>query len=1057
MQQLFRLTGKLNWQPWKQQKLGGGGSLKADAAPPIEASAAAAKPCLETINNSLKQHCDRRVAKPAKPKLRNLDLEIHDLWAKGKGVNRKGRIGILASDCFLALKMHMEQQRAHRELRRAARARKREQTLSLLLGAESAAAARDSRKLFQFVRLLSPKGSSKRVHLRGAKGELLTPSQERTHLVEYARELFTGDPFDEYLLSPLPAEWFSEEAWIRSLRQLRSHKAVPLESASVVAWKENAEQVAAPLSRVATAALCGDRMKVPQKPPVKPENLRSLGLMAPDTKAFLLILREHSSPFVQARMSCFPQFAYRQGTSTYDPILRASSHCHKVRDMLEKHKGDLTSKLLNKTEQDLTGGLMCSLDLHRAFDMVSHADLYSSLIATNMPERLASILIEIHRSTVLSITHGGDTECVTMTRGLRQGCPIAPMLYSAWVCQFCDDLDKNIASGFSQQHISVFADDKHLFWEIHSTHHLRQAVRQLQLTIELLEKRGMQVSFQKSAVVYALRGRYAEEMVGRFTTWFRGERHFVLRGQSKFYKLPVKDRLQYLGVVLSYGSFEMQTAVHRADKACQSYGMLTKTLRTKGALSLSIRLRIYNACVWSSIVYGQVAVGFTAGSLQHVISIVSQHLRKVMRIYEKGVTNNKVLEAAGLDVISQLKRQSRSVVDSVQTRVDNSQFGAVELGRAKSILTQLETFEAQDSHGSIQAVVPEQVPRVECPMCGLEFAGEFGLQMHIKAKHPSLNQTSKIDFVRSKHSLFGAPFCRFCHVRCYNWQALEKHVAEGGCPRIKDSLARGVPIDCLFEKILEEEREHPPVPPAAELVHEVAMIDSGHPILTCALHEVPRHVVDAQKLRLKCGLCGQLVREANTMKTHWRATHPQAWQLVWQGAASEAKSMSAIFVTPCSFCGLVNKNPNQHAVRCPTFFQISALRKITRDNADRNNIEGSKQCRPRQHERTPAYKSWRIDQTSLGKAFKLPIATGISETKDAADNAQERTSSEAATVETQRRSTTTPQQGYDKGLHRFFRKSSESSVDRTHSRETAPMHGDPWTCCVRLRNPHSLC
>ena len=54
--------------------------------------------------------------------------------------------------------------------------------------------------------------------------------------------------------------------------------------------------------------------------PSCPGNLRAVGLMTPDTEAFLLILKQHANPVVQETLQQHPQFAHRQVHSTVDPI-----------------------------------------------------------------------------------------------------------------------------------------------------------------------------------------------------------------------------------------------------------------------------------------------------------------------------------------------------------------------------------------------------------------------------------------------------------------------------------------------------------------------------------------------------------------------------------------------------------------------------------------------------------------------------------------------------------------------------------------------------------------
>ena len=1071
-----------NWRPWCIKPDYKNPRCSIGPMPSLETVATEQLPSLDRLNGALRQHCEIQTARVAKPPLKDLGVEIQQLWSLRSVHRRKGQIGILLADCFRALSQYAAMQAAHRKLRRAARQRKREQTLALLRDAEAAARVNDSRKLFQYVRLLSPKLSSKRIHLRGSKGELLAPTQECTLLAEYARELFKGRAFTDYKLSPLPNEWFEPAAWVRAFSKMKNHKAVPLQSSSVATWKEHALTVAPALSAIATQHLCSERVELPSnwckaqliwiakpsKPASSPENLRSLGLMSPDTKAFLLVLKERADTFVQDKMQRYPQFAYRHGTSTYDPILRASSHCHKVRSILENHKGDLTSKILNRSEAELKGGIMCSLDLSKAFDRIDHGVLFEALLSTGMPNCLASILIEIHRCTDLSILHGGREEHVKMTRGLRQGCPIAPMLYSAWVCHLCSELDAEIAPNFTSEHMSIFADDKHLFWDVHSKQQLHKAVNQLSHVIKLLLKRNMQVSFSKSSVVYALRGRSAEEMVGRYTQWHKGERCFLLRIKGDIIRLPLHDRITYLGVVLSYAAFEMQSAKHRVDKATKSFGMLSKTLRVNGALSRAQRIRIYRACVWTSLAYGLPSVGFTAGSLKLVTSTVFVQLRKVLRMHEKGTTQKQVLHAACLDAQTLLIEHVESLKRSVYARSSlvGHEYVEVEKQRIDQVLQQLHTFANQDSRGALHAVVSDQVPHAECPVCGQEFAGDYGLQMHIKAKHPNLNQVSKLDFVRSKHSLFGAPFCRFCRCKCYNWQALEKHISEGGCSRIKTAFSKGVSADELLLTVEADEKLNPPTPPDAMLDNAPVMLHSGHAVLTCPLHQVHRHPDAFEQLKYQCGLCGQRMRDPITLKTHWRITHPAAWSVVHKDAESTAKSMRAIFTSPCTFCGVTNNNVGAHATKCPTFFQVAALRKLQCLGTDSNELEGVKKQRLRQHERVPEYKQWSLATTPLGKAFNTSQVSNWRQSKErefsVADvkkvegrQAQHTAPGEAAPSMRPVQATSTPTKATTDIRNYLTRQPNADAGEANNTVGNRPRNL-PWTCTLRLRNPHSL-
>ena len=83
---------------------------------------------------------------------------------------------------------------------------------------------------------------------------------------------------------------------------------------------------------------------------------------------------------------------------------------------------------------------MCGLDLSQAFDRLECSEMYLALCDTGMPIALAKLLLTVHSQTVLHIAHGSHRGTVSMSRGLRQGCSIAPLIYTAWVIRLCRKL-----------------------------------------------------------------------------------------------------------------------------------------------------------------------------------------------------------------------------------------------------------------------------------------------------------------------------------------------------------------------------------------------------------------------------------------------------------------------------------------------------------------------------------------------------------------------------------------------------------------------------------------
>ncbi|CAE7557903.1 unnamed protein product [Symbiodinium sp. CCMP2592] len=463
-----------SWQPWKTRDHRA--AQAGHSAKSLETIAGMQQPSLAALQASLQQHHNVSSVKLVKPALRDVNGEVLAIWrdlARARFRYSRDRLGRL----FGAWQLALLKIRARRNIKRIARQRKREQILSILAMAESAGEQHQSRDYYKYVRMLAPKTQNRKICLRDSDGQLQNPAQECDQLTTYVQGLFAGPAYELPDLAPLPEEWFVAPEWEDAIKHMKSHKAVQL------AW-----------------------LPKPGKSTAIPANLRTIGLMGCDSKAWLYILKKHANPFVQTALRDIPQYAYRVQASTSDPLLRASKHCHTVREMLASCQDDLTSRLANQNQTLLIGGMMASLDLSKAFDSITHEEMYLALIDTGMPENLAGMLLRIHMNTTLHVVHKGCERKVSMGKDLRQGCGVAPMIYAAWTCRLCKQLAKHLGVGWHQRHKSIYADDKHGFWEIRSLGDLDKARKALGTMIQVITSLGMTVNSAKSRIVIALKG-----------------------------------------------------------------------------------------------------------------------------------------------------------------------------------------------------------------------------------------------------------------------------------------------------------------------------------------------------------------------------------------------------------------------------------------------------------------------------------------------------------------------------------------------------------------------
>ncbi|CAE7815852.1 unnamed protein product [Symbiodinium sp. CCMP2592] len=604
---------------------------------------------------------------------------------------------------FRASRHQPEQKIRYRELRKRARVRKRQQILDILHLAEDAAARHDTRTQYRFIRMLPPKSFRRRICLRSPGGGLMILTEEADALLQYARDLFRGKLWDAPALLLLNPEWFRADCWKRAFRQLANHKAVADSEGTVEAWKQVVDQVSSALEQISLDSVANACPSIPQewtrtqlawlpKPgraTSSPSGLHTIGLLGPDSKAFLYILKEHANPYVQQAMAPYPQFAYRQHTSTVDALLRASDHCQQIRQLLDAQVDDITARILRRAPADLTGGIMASIDLSKAFDSLSHEEILCSLRETHMPEELARMILHVHISTTVTIKHKGCEPSFKMGRGLRQGCPIAPMVYAAWTARLCRKLDAVIRDSWSQQHLTIFADDKHSCWPVHSEQELNRALTELGLLIETIESCGMTVNLGKSSVVIAMKGRQWVRIQNQKIRMWNEKRCILVPLRDRSLYMPVEDHMIYLGTKLSYHRFEAQTVQYRAQQE------LGKVLRVNGPLNTGRRLQVYRTCVVPTILYELTGVGITGATMKVLTSTMAMQLRKVCsRIHEHGVSNQAVLSRAGLnlnEILLGRMRKQQTAITLDHSR--SNQLRARALDRTTFLIRQLQHFQ----------------------------------------------------------------------------------------------------------------------------------------------------------------------------------------------------------------------------------------------------------------------------------------------------------------------------------------------------------------------------
>ena len=450
-------------------------------------------------------------------------------------------------------------------------------------------------------------------------------------------------------------------------------------------------------------------------------------------------------------------------------ITRVALHCAEVRKLLKHQSLSVHDKRQGRQVAGVCGGAMVSLDLSRAFDQLPRWALQAALEHAQVDGPVIQAIIAVHERCSYTIRHGKHTDSIPMRKGVRQGCTLSPSLYAIFTIWVYDRLSSITSAEWASACVTLFADDSHLSWLVRSAEDLEFVCTCTRRTIELFQSVGMQINVSKSRIVLRVRGSRAKR-------WLRLHEQRTAQGPvvsvgtpQRPIHLPRARTMIYLGIVASYENFELQTCRHRLAIAMQTKHRLIKVLHSAD-LSLKHRLRLYVACVRSTMLYGQHAVGVTTSVLHRLDAADSRALRAISKspsflTRESTSALRRRLEAPS---------PTEALVKLLKGRIHNCK----DVDSCRFFSAQLELLRPV-SEPATASLIPRAVTvGVPCDICGTYFPDRRIMLSHRARKHPEACEP-KTRMTASEYAGFtvdGMPQCVKCGCKFTRVEGLKKHL-----------------------------------------------------------------------------------------------------------------------------------------------------------------------------------------------------------------------------------------------------------------------------------------
>jgi len=349
--------------------------------------------------------------------------------------------------------------------------------------------------------------------------------------------------------------------------------------------------------------------------PTVPSNYRPITVSGLLYKLFSsVLLTRLQNALEQLGVRAPTQLGFRQGKGTEQAIWLLH-HCI-TRACSKAAKGGLGGQLYT-----------CFIDLKQAFDSVDRELLWARLEHLGIPNGpFFQAIKSLYSSTEFGVRIAGCTSDshFRTSRGVKQGCPISPLLFGLVMDHLyhrlqtdCPDVGVTLLDhmGTILNHI-MYADDVVLF--ALSQADLQRLVDAVQV---FCAEVGLSVNADKSVVmVFDLEGRRSPQT----------EVDIMIGGNQKLQQVTT---FKYLGVQFHSTAWVRRAGQSKATDAARAVGALWRGAQTHQVNCRDTLLRLYRAQVLPISVYGAGIWGMHHLSLSHADAVMSSASQNTQNLF----------------------------------------------------------------------------------------------------------------------------------------------------------------------------------------------------------------------------------------------------------------------------------------------------------------------------------------------------------------------------------------------------------------------------------------
>ena len=852
--------------------------------------------------------------------------------------------------CWFHVARFYRLKRLHRRMAYRARAIQFE---DITQAASRAAAQHDMHTMFKIINNNSPKQPRKRIQLRTANGHIATPAESAEILTRYVSELWAGPSKIGVQFSDAPGVPFTLEQLIQALSRIPVCKATAPPFAPGAVWRTVATELApwlysqlqlwwsSPDPYIPKDWKDGWLVMIPkpQKPPVTPGNLRPLAMQCPIGKCIMGILIHQAVSQAHDSLISWPIFAYMPGRSTMDSILRVAAHCSQVRQLVGSQRTTPHQRACSPIRYKICGGFQIFVDIQRAFDAVSRAKLFRRLHELGIGPAHVNLISRWHENTEYHVQTDAGPRTAPIGRGLRQGCKAAPALWNFFIILFFQDLSAVVPISWIRSCVTVYADDCHIGGIYRSERDFKRLLEMIGILFKTLQSLDMTVNPAKTVALLAISGtsfrNFKREVVHRDHI---GEYVEIAIPDAAPMKIHLQQRAKYLGVIMSYHTFEKDTLKHRTTLAHLGFSRLRSWLCGRH-LNIQRRYHLWLSCIYPILTYGIFAMMQTHHTILQLQKTLHGMLRKILRDFAflTQHTHAQALEQHCIPAPLTLMRGTavrlhQSVTQRCQNLVEYDIMHTCNWTHLEALIRLFDSVQETNSRAGFTPAVVEAItsgPRFRCSICDFCTDDVSHFRRHCTQEHQRTMQ--RTHFALAHHSAVdGLPTCQHCQMSFTTWRSFQIHL-DRGCQALWRGPCSCTPSEHLPSVALLSAPDF--MQPSFEAVRGLRLLsneemqlflknDFGgsvlHIVQNRAWEQMAQEHRACEYLTRRCFLCERQFTRIQELNAHFRQFHSD----LWHGVPEKAIQLSNLYANdpPCGHCG----SPFKTHI-CPVFVQLAVM------------------------------------------------------------------------------------------------------------------------------------